>query len=411
MRPGQNLLLILPFDVFPPDNGGKQTGYHMIPALAKYYQVTVLQFQGLDEIYNCIGSDEAFREVKFLNANHEYAEPRDIFRFFPKKIKDAARFRYHARSLRLSASSHVLSYIGILPRLLKRNHFDFIITETNSDTLIYRTVKKYSPHTRLVFQNHNVDTDLAWADLKNNKITHSAYRQILSLESSLYKNTDHVLAVSQQDADRLNELNKNKLKVQVIQTGIPLQKYPAAKGLGQDMAGNILFCGSLDYQPNYEGLLWFYRNCWKKIVSAFPRLKLTVVGSGDPHGSLAKIFEDGSVDFKGRVKEVYPYYDAAAVVVVPLLSGSGIRLKILEAMSMGVPIVSTRKGAEGIRHTNGENILLADEADDFARLVISLLNDKNKRRALSEAGRKTIQEYYDWPVIGQRIFKILSGLN
>ena len=387
-----------------------QTCFNMIVCMDKYFDVTVLMFQ--DKLsFNKVFSDNkySFNSVKVYTMAEIYKEPKDIFRILPAKLRDALRYRWQRKRIMESVSSSYLHYMGILPWLLKEK-FDFLMIEMLSDTLIYDLMKKKSPETKLIYQNHNVDSDMAHKDFKAGRIPLKSFQKILETEKLLYKNTDCVIAVSDNDASRLSELNNGRLNLKVVQTGISLEKDIATDGINQDNPKSILFCGSLDYQPNYEGLLWFYENCWLKVLKQMPELVLTVIGSGIVDNSLIHLQKDNTVNFAGRVDSVWRYYNQAAIVIVPLLSGSGIRIKILEAMSMGVPVVSTKKGAEGINYSDKENICIADDPEEFVSIMMNLLRNKEYRINLSHGGRLVIAENYDWQVIGKRIYDILNAM-
>ena len=404
-------MLLLPFDkICPPENGGMQTCYNMVLTLGKYFDLTVLMNQKVEEFKVYAGADLP-PDAVLLNVKDEYEEPKDIFRLFPHKFRNAMRYRWYTRTFKESAGTSFLNYTGILPKLLTKKHFDYIIFEVVNDLRVKTFIRKFSPSTKLIFQNHNVDSDLAYQGYLQGKVSYTQYSKLLALESQLYRNVDQLLAVSKEDGDRLNEINKGNLNVEVIQTGIHLQNEPAITGVGLDSPKEILFCGSLNYKPNFEGLKWFYDHCWKSIVTQMTQIKLVVIGSGIPHHSLNELLEDPTILFKGRVNDVKEYYDRASVVIVPLLSGSGIRLKVLEALSMGVPIVSTEKGAEGILYQEDENILIADNQKEFTNKVLFLLKDREKRIRMSESGRNLIIHNYEWSVIGKRVYNILCSHN
>lgn len=120
-----------------------------------------------------------------------------------------------------------------------------------------------------------------------------------------------------------------------------------------------------------------------------------------------KIDKSGILSY-GKVEAVEPYYNKAGIVIVPILSGSGTRLKVLEAMSFGVPVLSTAKGAEGIDYVEDRDIVIADLPELFIKKAISLLTNKDKRIRVSGAGRKLVQNYYDWEKIGKQLFKSLN---
>jgi glycosyltransferase involved in cell wall biosynthesis len=127
---------------------------------------------------------------------------------------------------------------------------------------------------------------------------------------------------------------------------------------------------------------------------------LVVIGSGVPSNSILKKMEENGISFSGKVNSVSEYYEQAAICIVPLLSGSGTRLKVLEAMSLGVPIVSTEKGAEGISYTNSKDILIANKSEEFVERIQTLLENVKLRIEIASNARKLIEAKYDWSHIG-----------
>jgi glycosyltransferase involved in cell wall biosynthesis len=400
----KKVLIILPYEnLYPPANGGIQTCFNMIHSLAKKFNVIVVTYQ--EEISLRIGLNQ------YNNSNRVtiFSIKKENKITLLRKIKNAIYYRLHRKKIFESADSNYLNYLQILPIVLKENIIDFVIVELLTDTKLYNIVKKKSPKTKFIYQNHNVDSDLAFINFKKNKISKKEYLRVLNIEKSLKNNTDLVMCVSSVDEKKLQFLNNQKLKTTVINTGIKLENSLANQSVKMDKPIKILFCGSLNYDPNINAIIWFYNNCWSQIIKRSPELKLIIIGSGNSD-KLNDIIKNNSIDFKGYVENVWDSYNDAAIVIVPLLEGSGIRIKILEAMSMGVPIVSTSKGAEGIKYLNGKNILIADNPEDFIKCIFELLTNKVKRIELSTNARNLIVNNYQWEVVSNKILSDIIKL-
>ncbi|HJW48304.1 MAG TPA: glycosyltransferase family 4 protein, partial [Candidatus Limnocylindria bacterium] len=158
--------------------------------------------------------------------------------------------------------------------------------------------------------------------------------------------------------------------------------------------GTILFYGTLSYYPNLDGLLFFLREVMPLVRRDYPSARLKVVGA-DPPEALRR-FETRDVAFTGFVPDLRPHLASASVVIAPLRIGGGTRLKVLEAMAMAAPLVSTSLGAEGIAVTSGREVLLADTAETFAADVVRVLRDETLAAELGGAGRRLIETSYDW---------------
>ncbi|HWO35585.1 MAG TPA: glycosyltransferase, partial [Candidatus Acidoferrum sp.] len=166
----------------------------------------------------------------------------------------------------------------------------------------------------------------------------------------------------------------------------------------------ILFVGSMDYHANIEGVTWFTREVWPEIAEMHRELQFIIVGR-HPSREVRALASD-RIRVTGTVEDVRPLYASAAAVVVPLRVGSGTRLKILEAMAAGVPVVSTRLGAEGIDATHDVHLLLADDRAEMVAAINQIVSSPPIRSRLVLAARELVVDRYDWALIGERLYHI-----
>jgi glycosyltransferase involved in cell wall biosynthesis len=170
-----------------------------------------------------------------------------------------------------------------------------------------------------------------------------------------------------------------------------------------------LFTGTFGYPPNAEALVWLLRELWPQIRARVPAARLLVVGRDVPAPLAAPA--DDSVTLAGWVPEMQPWFDRARAVLVPMRSGGGTRLKVLDALASGRPLVSTTMGAEGVEVSDGRDALLADDADGFAAAAARVLaGDDALAQRLGAAGRRLAEETYDWRAIGARLGAELDRL-
>ena len=160
----------------------------------------------------------------------------------------------------------------------------------------------------------------------------------------------------------------------------------------------LLFTGKMDYRPNVDAALWFAEEIFPRIRAAQPEAQFVVAGQ-KPHPRLDRLRQQPGIVITGAVPDLRPYLEAATVYVAPLRMGGGTRFKLLEAMAVRKPIVSTRFGAEGFDVTEGRELLLADTPAEFAAAVLDLLKDEAKRASLGEAARRFVEQGYDWAAI------------
>ena len=218
---------------------------------------------------------------------------------------------------------------------------------------------------------------------------HSFRRACLALEEKWLPRFDSLLVASQDDARQ----------IQAIAPGARIQVYPnAIPSIAQpDRAEQdvIAFSGNFGYHPNVSGIRFFVLKIWPGLRAQWPDLVLRLIGKNTE--ALGRMVQgDPRIRISGRVGNAVEELAAAKVVVVPLLAGSGTRLKIIEAWAAGRAVVSTRIGAEGLPARDGENILLADEPAQFAQAVGTLLSSPAERARLGQAGRAVFELYFTW---------------
>lgn len=165
-----------------------------------------------------------------------------------------------------------------------------------------------------------------------------------------------------------------------------------------DDGRTLLFFGALDYGPNVDAALFLVREIWPRIRAAFPGVRLRIAGKS-PCDEVRALHNGDDVQVTGYVSDKAELFASVTATVVPIRSGGGTRIKILEAMASGKAVVSTRVGCEGIDATDGENILFGDSAEEFAQACLRLLRDAPLRERLALAGRELVSRHYDWSSI------------
>jgi glycosyltransferase involved in cell wall biosynthesis len=213
---------------------------------------------------------------------------------------------------------------------------------------------------------------------------------------------DVLLAMS--DEDRELAARFTGARVEAVPNGVDT----SALGPFPDPGGPpaLLYTGTLDYAPNAEGLRWLLREVWPRLAG---RAELLVVGRNPPEDVVRSA--GPGVTFTGRVPEIAPYFARAHAVLVPLRSGAGTKLKVLDGLSSGRPVVSTSVGVEGIAADDGRHLLVADDGSAFADAVLRVLDDAPLRARLGAEGRALAEQRYDWQVLSTRLEQILESLR
>lgn len=223
--------------------------------------------------------------------------------------------------------------------------------------------------------------------------------KLVRLEDTVFAAADLVCVCSPEE-EAIVRRRVPGAAVRVIPNGVDTRYFEPRPDVVPDPT-RLVFFGKLDYFPNVDGLTWFVDDVLPRIQQRRPDVTVRVLGAGDARDVARVAARNPAVQLVGRVDDLRPELAAAAAVVVPLRVGAGTRLKIVEALSAGCPIVSTGIGAEGLGLTSGRELVLADTPEAFADASAALLADPARARALAAAGRRTVVERYDWEMIGE----------
>ncbi len=224
-------------------------------------------------------------------------------------------------------------------------------------------------------------------------------------ESASCRRCDVVMAVSDRDRAMFRRMAPST-RIALVPNGVDLGEFVAPHTTRTQHT--LLFVGMLDYQPNDTGIRFFLNNVFPRIRERVPDAHLTIVG-GNPSPAVRNAASP-SVRVTGFVDDVRPYLQEAAVLVVPIYAGGGTRLKLLEAMAMGIPAVSTTIGCEGLDVRHNEHLLVADEPDAFADAVVRLLGDPALRTTLAERALAAVRAEHGWDRIGDALLAVYTSL-
>jgi sugar transferase (PEP-CTERM/EpsH1 system associated) len=205
---------------------------------------------------------------------------------------------------------------------------------------------------------------------------------------------DVILSVSEQEAEFTRKRAPKSCRIWTVPNGVDVEYFRPPSEEGKK--GNIImFSGSMDVTMNIDAVVRFVREIFPVIKKAIPDVEFWIVGR-NPDLRVRKLVEISGVRVTGTVEDVRPYYERAKVFVAPLRYGAGTKLKILEAMAMGVPIVSTSVGCQGINVAWGKHLFVEDDNERMAERVIELLENESVREGLSAAGRALVEKKYSW---------------
>jgi len=214
------------------------------------------------------------------------------------------------------------------------------------------------------------------------------------------------ITVSEADRRLLRTVNP-RLQVDVVANGVDTKVYQPLPQEGT--SPSLLFIGKMSYRPNGDAVLYFCREILPRIRRMIGEVEMWIVGK-DPLPEVRQLNGDG-VYVTGRVDDVVPYYSRSTACVVPLRAGGGTRLKILEAMALGRPVVSTSVGAEGLDVVDGEHLLIADSPEQFAEKTVRLLTDRALYQRITTNARQLVVTRYDWDAIAGQLMQIYAEMS
>lgn len=306
--------------------------------------------------------------------------------------------------LRVHASQAMARNIGAM---VEKDKYDFVIAEYSvMGQFLHHN--PWLPPTRRVMSVHECYYLARLKDFRHHGWGLRKLREAINLkglktyEFEMYRQADKVLTLTPQGKDELLEVSPD-LDIAVVPHGVDIEKFAFTPDGGEK--NTLVFVGNYLHYPNADAMLHFLADIWPRLRERVPDVKITIVGQGPPP-ELQAYSQQAGIEVTGRVDDVVPYLKKGRIFICPVRLGGGFRGKILEAMSVGRPIVSTALGAEGIPARDGENILLADLAEEFAGKIHALLSDKALYEKISLSGRRLVEERFAW----EKGVEVLEGV-
>jgi polysaccharide biosynthesis protein PslH len=264
----------------------------------------------------------------------------------------------------------------------------------------------------VVLRKHNIDAIIMKRFYLTEKRPHIRFyaklqwKKLIEYERHTCLRFRQCVMITPDDEKELKSLCPGA-KTSIIPCGIDVDKYPV-KRKNMGTTKRITFLGSMDWLPTEDAMLYFLQEIWPILIRKIPNLEFYMIGKL-PSNRVLRLCKSPQIVVTGYVDSVLPYLEETDVFVVPLRIGSGMRIKILEALCMGIPIVSTAIGMEGIEAVPGKDLLVADTPEDFAKSVIHVMETPVVAGELSQRGRQLIQEKYSIPIVGSQWEKLLTN--
>lgn len=338
---------------------------------------------------------------------------------------EKVNYQYNPINTNLSLSRKIKSILnfGDLPYILERfkdeffeeslisklksNSYDFIILEGIFLGIYLKTIKKHS-NAKIVLRAHNVESQI-WKRIaleSNNSFKKSYLKGLMNpkfetFENEVVKNVDAVISISPIDNQHfINHQAKKTLCFPVCVEDIHITKVPQIFQVG--------FLGGLDWEPNKKGVEWFLKKVWSKFIENHPNAQFNLAGRNFPNDILNWKFK--GVNFLGEIDNAQEFIQNQSLMIAPIFSGSGMRVKIIEAMSNGKCVLSTKVGAEGINYKHQENIFIAENKKEWVGALEYFCQQKAELKRIGENANVLMEKEYTLKVHAQKLNNFLKNL-
>ena len=383
---------------YPPDNGSKIRIYYLLRALGARHKVTLLSFA-----FDTARPDEA-EELQRLCADiHAVA-------IDPFAANRAGALRAFL-ALRPVVSRPIAAMSQLVAEEVDSHAYDAIIASTG---MMADYALQAPQDAAKILEEHNSMTRWMWERYagQNNALQRArcwtSWQKLRRYEARSYPEFDLISMVSQADrATTLDVLGDRGVPVEFVSNGVDCNHN--RPDLVKTRPFSLVYNGALTYSANYDAMRYFLADIYPMIRQQVSEASLTITGSLSGV-DLSGLALDESVHLSGYVEDIRAPVAGAAVCVAPIRQGGGTRLKILEAMALGTPVVATSKAAEGLEVTPGRDILIADVPSEFAFQVVRLLRDSGLCRQLSAHARRLVEERYDWQAIGDQFVALVEEI-
>jgi polysaccharide biosynthesis protein PslH len=295
---------------------------------------------------------------------------------------------------------------ALLAEILERNTFDLVIFD-NLFTAAYVDLVRSKSSAKLVLRQHNVEYRI-WETLAQQATNplkkwylHLLAGRLQRFERQYINKFDALITLTQSDKDDMLRMGC-KIPVHVLPSGIEFKNTVINT---KPLPGSVFHLGAMDWMPNIQAMEWFVREVWPKVHAVHPEAVFYMAGKKMP--AEFSRYQSDSIKIVGEVDDAIAFMQSRQIMVVPLLAGSGIRIKILEGMSLGKAIVSTTLGATGLEAEDGKHLLIADDAGHFAQCINRLLSDAQLCAAIGQEARQQATDVYHNNKVISRLLAIL----
>lgn len=404
---------------YPLHSGAKIRAYYVLRYLSQHHEVTLLSFTREDD------KPEAVAHLRsFCHAVHTVPMRRSLFR----NLRAVAKASLTGQSI-IIVRDEIAEMHRTIRGLLAAHAFDVIHADQTSMAqygLYAQKVAAQMPgNARIstVLDAHNALYRIPerMARHEANPLKRWLYlreaRTLARYEAETYDRFDRVVFVTRVDQEQLAHLSSHdaqsassipKTPTSVIPICVDIENKPLVAR--NDRPLTVSHIGTMFWPPNVEGVLWFAREVFPRVLAEVPEARFVIVGKDPPQEVRDLALQVRNVQVTGYVPDLEPYLAETSVFIVPLRAGGGMRVKIIDAWAWGLPIVSTSIGAEGIEVETGKNIHIGDTPDVLAEAVIQILSDPAYGEQLRDEGRAWVESHYNWRSVYFAWDEVYAGL-
>jgi glycosyltransferase involved in cell wall biosynthesis len=408
----RKILILSPIFPFPLKSGGQVRIFNIIKHLSDSFDISllspigskkeeyvseILQFcRTVETIPAKIHKNPFDKMVSFLKPSQL---PRTVRRFskwlsgIPFQI---CRF-YHSEM------------VGKLERMITKDKYDIVYAVYSQMAPYLTQAKVLDRNIKTILEDIDLSFVTKYREYENKKgmarvLASFEYKRIKNYVTKTWPGYDKIIVMSDVDKEKLLTISGG-MNISVVPNGVDTEYFQSV-GYRKSNNNKLAFLGGSLHYPNVDALMYFCKEIYPQVCQDIGDISLTVIGEFTENSILKT---NNSVRFTGYVDDIRPYLNDCTLLIVPIRIGGGTRLKILEAMSLGIPVVSTSIGCEGIDVEKDKNIIIADSSHDFAKSIKAVLNDESFRHSLSRNGRHLVKKKYNWENIASRLEKIYQN--
>lgn len=392
-----NILIVSPLFPYPTRSGFTTRVYNLARQLSMRHQVTVLSYTAAHE-----GDDVAgLADQMSVRAVERTPPPPGMRKRLGQALTIASQRAYHCRAIHSSAMQDAID------DLCSTETFDVIQLESS-----FLWAFRFPRNARLVIDEHNLEYELfqrmceGERSLPRRVFNRREYVRFRRFEEACWRGGDACVVTSDREIDAVRSCAPDT-PVTVVPNAVDLEYFAPSNTPTEPHT--VIFSGNLHYRPNLDAARYFIDAIWPLVRGRYPDATLTLTGRSD--GIDTRSLMSPGVELLGQVPDVRPHARAAAVVIAPIRIGGGTRLKVVEALAMGKALVSTAVGCEGVAVSDGEHLLIADDATEFASRIFDVFENPALADELGQAGRRLMETQYSWGLAAGRLEALYGEIN